>query len=508
LKLLIVESNGLFRETFVRAFRAADGVDVVGEIDHVDLGSLAAEVRELEPDVVVIGVGVADADILSAVNEITMGEGNVGVVLHGRSLTLPAALEVTEILRSSDRGFAYLDSDRIESVDGLISVIRVVDEGKVVIDPQTTRHLLGLIDKQAQTLKEFDHSELHMLRAMARGETDDAIAADLGMDLWMVSAAVVDLAGRLGVDAVSRDARVTTILRYLVATGELPMDYDTGTHADPVAASSALRVPTAEDDEPEPLPLADIELDELIRSAGPWVNDAAIDDDLGAFAMPGAPEVPERSETPEARETRDSSDHWSVQVEPTEIIIDVVPEVVAEQDEAADPVVERVSAGRKDAGFGGGQEGVQEFTEFARLAGSEDAEVALAILEWASGHGLRVRWSVRSSDVSYAIVLEVGSLPFWLLTVWASGNIDVQFAMMLAQPPLSDIERRRDFANRLNLIRGVRVEEADLRGRPRIALASIREEESWSMFTAAMDGLLTEIRTFLQPARQRPEATS
>lgn len=509
MKLLIVESNGLFRETFVRAFRAAEGVEVVGEIDHLDLAMLPGEVRELAPDIVMIGVGVADADTLAAVNEITTGEGHVGVVLHGRSLTLPAALEVTDILRSNDRGFAYLDSDRIESVDGLIAVIRVVAEGKVVIDPEITKRLLGLIDKQAQTLREFDHSELHMLRAMARGETDDTIAADLDLHPSMVSMIVADIATRLGVDARSRDARVTTILRYLIATGELPMDYDTGTHADPIAARSALHGPAVEHDEPEQAPTPDLGLDDLLLSPEPWVNDAATDDEHGSFAMPQAPQGSE-----EFSEPRDSS----APRDPADIIIDIVPGVPPEQREArsdeagqrnvAEPAAERVEAQSSDRSVRNGQEGVAEFTEFARLAEAEDVQVAMAILEWAAGHGLRVRWGSRSSDVSYAVVLEMGSLSFWLLTVWASGSIEVQFAMMLAQPPYSDVERRRGLANHLNLIHGVHVEEADLSGRPRVPLASLRNQEGWDLFRAAMDGVLTEIRTFFQPAHEKPEATS
>jgi hypothetical protein len=80
--------------------------------------------------------------------------------------------------------------------------------------------------------------------------------------------------------------------------------------------------------------------------------------------------------------------------------------------------------------------------------------------------------------------------------------------MMLAQQPYSDVERRRGLANHLNLIRGVRVEEADLSGRPRVPLASLRNQDGWDLFRAAMDGVLTEIRTFFQPAHERPESTS
>jgi DNA-binding NarL/FixJ family response regulator len=121
LKLLIVESNGLFREAFVRRFRSAEDVELVGDIASIDPAALPAEVEVLEPDIVLMGVGVADADTLAAVSRVMAGRRHPGVVLHGRSLTLPAALRIADILRSIDRGFAYLDSDRIQSVDGLVA---------------------------------------------------------------------------------------------------------------------------------------------------------------------------------------------------------------------------------------------------------------------------------------------------------------------------------------------------------------------------------------------------
>ena len=262
-------------------------------------------------------------------------------------------------------------------------------EGKVVIGPEVTKRLLGLIDKQAQTLRQFDRSELHLLRAMARGETDETIAADLDLDRSMVSMIVADIATRLGVDAESRDARVTTILRYLIATGELPMDYDTGTHADPIAVRSALHVPPMEHQEPEQAPTAELGLDDLLLPADPWVNDVVTDDERGAFAMP------------EAVDERDDS---SLPLEPTDIIIDIGYGVPPEQREArpeepgqrdvAEPAAERVEAQSSNRGARNGPEGVAEFTEFARLAEAEDVQVAMAILEWAASHGLRVRWDL------------------------------------------------------------------------------------------------------------------
>jgi DNA-binding NarL/FixJ family response regulator len=480
LKLLIVESNGLFREAFARAFNNADGVEVIGEIDLLDHASLPAVVEELQPDVVLIGVGVADAETLAAVNRITASGLHPGVVIHGRSLTLPAAVQVAEILRSVDRGFAYLDSDRIQSLDGLVAIARVVAEGKVVIDPQTTKRLLGLINTQAEVMGHLADEDRRLLRLMARGETDEAIADEMGLDLAAVAANVVDIAARLGVDAGSRDARVTTILRYLIATGELPMDYDTGALVQPPTVSRSGPAKPSGDAEDFSLPL---DLDEQPDEPRP------------TFAMP---------------EALDDFDASAPTADPADIVIDIFPGARDErrgagnaqpnERRAAEPSADSSADAESDIGMRFGQEGVDAFAEFASQGKPEDVEVARRVLEWAAARNLRVRWGSRSSGGSYAVVLELGNLSFWLLTVWAIG--------MLAQPPFADIERRRDLANRLSLIQGVRIDESGLAGRPPIPLASLREQNDWGLFTNAMDGALDEIRVFFQPTDERQDAAN
>lgn len=475
-----MESNGLFREAFVRRFQTAEEIEVVGQIDHLDPAALPAEVEVLEPDIVLVGVGVADSDTLAAVNRVLAGRRHPGVVLHGRSLTLPAAVKVAEILRAIDRGFAYLDTDRIDSVDGLVAITRVVAEGKVVIDPQTTRRLLGLIHTHMQALGLLTEDERQMLGMMARGETDDAIAEALGTEPGLVSAMVVDVASKFGVEGASRDARVTTILRYLVATGELPMDYDTGAAIQepprsriPRSVQAAPKPPA--DQAPPARAAADESDDEPQVTREPFSRPQALE--------PSEPE-PDQSDEP---------------------IVDIFPPVRTEPPPPAEP--ERPSSSRAtEASFRYGQEGVDEFAQFSHQGKPEDVEVALRVLEWAAGRGLRVRWGSRSSGGSFALVLDVGNLSFWLLTVWAIGTVEVQFAMMLAQPPFSDLERRRDLANRLNLIQGVRIDESALSGRPRVPLTSLRDQEDWELFTSAMDWALDEIRAFFQPAHQHRDA--
>ena len=566
LKLLIVESNGLLREAFAKRFESVDGVEVVGQIAHLDPAALPLEIETLAPELVLIGVGVADTDVLAAVTDIMQGAGRPGVVLHGRSLTLPAALKVAEILRTVDAGFAYLDTDRIQSVEGLVSICNVVAEGRVVVDPETTKRLLGLINTHVQAMGQLTGDERTLLSMMARGETDESIAEMLGIEASMVSAKVVDVAAKFGVDGASRDARVTTTLRYLVAIGELPMDYDTGTPAPssvrprptaavqpsppqstpepPFARSEAdaevtyephdqrrtprlAQEPVVEQGKHEPFAMAE-PLPRTEQSRPPYERfvppAAAGEEEIESLerelGIPFDPRPTGKIVGEDGSEIANEEPHASERDD--DVVVDIFPSMPRPQMNGAETLGGEPDEARREKeppassesgkgaiGFRYGTEGVDEFERFSNQGDQDDVQTAFRVLEWAARRGLRVRWGSRSGEGSFAVVHDVGNLSFWLLTVWAAGSIDVQFAMLLAQPPFNKVELRRDLANRLNLIQGVRIDEQGLKGRPRVPLASLKDSEDWDLFIGALDWALDEIKAFFQPAgRERKDAAN
>ena len=460
MKLLIVESNALYRDAFERHLSRSDRFDVIEQLYGLDPVSFPREVVSRQPDLVLIGVGVADTQTLDTVNDVLNSDIHPGVVLHGRSLTLPAALRITEMLRSVISGFAYLDTDRIEQAEDLVSICTVVADGRVVIDPPTMQRILGMVHSYAKAMEGITEPQRLLLDRMARGDSDDAIASRLGIQPSQVADWITAIAGKFGVDPASRDARVATTLRYLVAIGELPIDYDTG--VEPAQPQRDAR------GAPTPVPPA----------------------------TPQAP--PSRQEPPSVEEVargpvEDRADDEAI-----------APEVVLPSHDVSQEAGDPGSPLTEEAGFRYGEEGVSQFGRFTELGQREDIEVAGHVLAWAATRGLRVRWGSGHNEGSFAVVLDVGEESHWLVTLWAIGTVDIQFAMLMAHPPFSDEALRKELAKRLEQLPDVKIGEEGLTGRPSMLLAALQQPEDLRTFTSALEWVVDEIRQSGKPPGTPP----
>lgn len=458
MKLLIVESNALYRDAFERHLSRSERFDEIEQLMQLDPVAFAREVERRQPDLVLIGVGIADTQTLNTVRDILNSDRHPGVVLHGRSLTLPAAIQVTDMLRSITSGFAYLDTERLERAEDLVSICAVVADGRVVIDPPTSQRILGLVQSYAQTMAGITQAERMLLDRMARGDSDDSIADYLGIQTSQVADWITTIASKFGVDPGSRDARVATTLRYLVATGDLPIDYDTGIADEQVA--------------PEPR-----------RATAPPPQQAA----QAAPPHDDAPRFEERRYEDEPMPTLEDDDA-------------IIPEVVVPSHDVTPDTNRDDQPASDEVGFRYGDEAVSEFSRFSELGRAEDVAVAGHVLAWAATRGLRVRWGEGHNDGSFAIVLDVGGQSYWLFTVWAIGTIDIQFAMLMAHPPFSDAALRTELARRLERIPDVTIGEEGLTGRPSMLLASLEQPDDIRTFTDALEWAVDAIRGPSRPS--------
>ena len=451
MKLLIVESNALYRDAFERHLSRSGRFDEIEQLMQMDPVTFPREVDDRHPDLVLVGVGVADTETLNTVRDVLNSPRHPGVVLHGRTLTLPAALQVTDMLRSITSGFAYLDTERIEHAEDLISICSVVADGRVVVDPPTTQRILGMVNTYTEAMAGVTQAERMLLDRMARGDSDDSIAEYLGIQTPQVTDWIKTIAGKFGVDPTSRDARVATTLRYLVATGELPIDYDTG-----VVEEQAAREP-----QPTPTPRR----------------------------MPASQAAPSREELSSFEEST-PGDREQAHIDDDAVI----PEVVMPSHDVSQGGEPSTSRTDEEVSFRYGEEGVSEFTRFSELGRKEDVEIAGRVLAWAATRGLRVRWGSGHNDGSFAVVLDVGGQSYWLFTVWAIGTIDIQFAMLMAHPPFSDEAQRKEFARRLELVPEVTIGEEGLTGRPSLLLATLEQPDRLWTFTDALEWAVEAIR--------------
>jgi DNA-binding NarL/FixJ family response regulator len=219
IKILIADDQAMVRQGFGALLAAQPDLMVVG--DAADGAAAVAQARRLDPDVVLMDVRMPVLDGLEATRRL----------LDGRSTGGPRVLILTtfdlddyvyEALRAGASGFLLKDAPAAD----LVHAVRVVAAGEALLAPTVTRRLIAEFAARPHadrprptTLNALTPRETEVLRLIARGRSNQEIAADLVVAEQTVKTHIGRILGKLGL----RDRAQAVVLAYesgLVAVGE------------------------------------------------------------------------------------------------------------------------------------------------------------------------------------------------------------------------------------------------------------------------------------------------
>ena len=194
IRVAVVDDQELVRSAFVLLLRSHPGVSVVGEAG--DGRAAVALARSARPDVVLMDVRMPGLDGLAATRQIVADERCRGV----RVLVLTTYDNdelVHEALRAGASGFLLKDV----RPQHLLDAIEVVAAGEALLAPTVTRRLIELF-ATLPAPRPMDASiterERQVLRAVARGLTNQEIAGALHLGYGTVKTHVSSLLLKLG----------------------------------------------------------------------------------------------------------------------------------------------------------------------------------------------------------------------------------------------------------------------------------------------------------------------
>jgi DNA-binding NarL/FixJ family response regulator len=214
LKVVIAEDNYLVREGTHRLLEEA-GVTVAAAVGTAP--ELLDAVRRLAPDAVLTDIRMPAGnhmDGIQAAHSIRADYPHVGVVVLSQHADEAYAFE---LLKNGTAGLAYLLKDRVGDVDALVRALHEVCRGGSIVDPIVVEALVSrrarLADSRLGTLTP---RELDVLRGMATGGTNAAIAESLSLSQSAVEKHVSSIFAKLGLtEEPAVDRRVAAVLTYL-----------------------------------------------------------------------------------------------------------------------------------------------------------------------------------------------------------------------------------------------------------------------------------------------------
>ena len=219
IRVVLAEDDYLVREGIRRLLDARDDVEVVAVCD--DLDSLLAAVDTVRPDVVVTDIRMPPTETdegIQAAERLRESSPEVGVVVLSQYAN---ASYVLPLLEAGSSRRAYLLKERVKDVEELVAAVRAVAEGGSVIDPKVVDVLVAENARADDSpLNELTPRERDVLREMAEGKTNAAIAASLVLTERSVEKVIHSIFLKLGLTwETAVHKRVKAVILYLADSG-------------------------------------------------------------------------------------------------------------------------------------------------------------------------------------------------------------------------------------------------------------------------------------------------
>jgi DNA-binding NarL/FixJ family response regulator len=220
IRVVLAEDHFLVREGVRRLLESAPEIDIADVCGDFD--SLLAAVERERPDVVVTDIRMPPGNVdegIRAAERLRETHPDVGVVVLSQYVEPAYALA---LLEAGTERRAYLLKERVDDLAQLIGAIRAVSDGGSAIDPKVVETLVA--DKaraEASPLHELTPRERDVLREMAEGKNNAAIAQTLFLTERSVEKVIHSIFLKLGIGwEATVHKRVKAVILYLAGTSQ------------------------------------------------------------------------------------------------------------------------------------------------------------------------------------------------------------------------------------------------------------------------------------------------
>jgi len=219
IRIVVAEDHYLVREGLRRLLETRDELEVTSVCS--DLDSLLDTVNADRPDVVVTDIRMPPGNTdegIQAATRLRETNPEVGVVVLSQYV-IPRY--VLTLLDGGSERRAYLLKERVNDLEQLVAAIHAVADGGSVLDPKVVEALVAENARSdSSPLNELTPRERDVLREMAEGKNNAAIAASLVLTERSVEKVIHSIFQKLGLTwETAVHKRVKAVVLYLTERG-------------------------------------------------------------------------------------------------------------------------------------------------------------------------------------------------------------------------------------------------------------------------------------------------
>ncbi|MEM8778222.1 MAG: response regulator transcription factor [Cyanobacteria bacterium P01_G01_bin.49] len=195
MRILIVEDDPLMQLGLEQALSEYPDFEIIGQAEDGYTG--VQQALELQPDLVVMDIGLPRLDGIAATKQIKEKIPNIHVVML-TSHTLQT--EVVAALSSGADAYCIKGA----SLERLLAAIEAARDGATYLDPQIARLVLDNLKPPSpepnQNIALLSERELEVLKLIVEGKSNNEIADDLYLSTNTIKTHVRGIMNKLAVD--------------------------------------------------------------------------------------------------------------------------------------------------------------------------------------------------------------------------------------------------------------------------------------------------------------------
>ena len=169
--MYLAEEQQVLRGPYESYFGTHSVIKLLGSSEDLAAESLFTAAMAVNPDVILLGVKTLRPAMLESLNDLREEYSEVGLVLLVSSYDRRAFKSLRSLPIGGALGTAYLLKHTIDTMEQVSGIIRLVAEGRIIVDPKV---MAGLIDTE-QTVEASRGAILNNLPAMDTWDVDPPV---------------------------------------------------------------------------------------------------------------------------------------------------------------------------------------------------------------------------------------------------------------------------------------------------------------------------------------------